>query len=130
MEQRINLTACQPGRLRLRSCAVAGQPGKSAYEVALDQGFTGTEAQWLDSLVGAPGPTGPAGPQGEVGATGPVGPQGEVGPTGPAGSTGPKGDPGPGVPVGGAVGQLLMKQSAKDYDTAWVTVPGASGVSF
>ncbi|CAA07119.1 gp49 [Lomovskayavirus C31] len=27
-------------------------PGPSAYEVAVAEGFTGTEAQWLDSLVG------------------------------------------------------------------------------
>lgn len=29
--------------------------GKSAYEIAQDNGFTGTESEWLDSLVGAPG---------------------------------------------------------------------------
>lgn len=34
---------------------VKGDPGQSAYEVAVDNGFTGTEAQWLDSLKGAPG---------------------------------------------------------------------------
>lgn len=44
-----------------------GAAGKSAYEVAVDNGFSGTEAQWLASLVGA---TGPQGPQG---ATGPAG---------------------------------------------------------
>lgn len=27
-----------------------GEPGKSAYQVALDNGFVGTEAEWLDSL--------------------------------------------------------------------------------
>lgn len=30
-------------------------PGPSAYEVAVDEGFTGTEAEWLASLEGAPG---------------------------------------------------------------------------
>lgn len=32
-----------------------GDPGKSAYEIAVEQGFTGTENEWLDSLHGAPG---------------------------------------------------------------------------
>lgn len=31
-----------------------GIPGKSAYQVAVDGGFTGTEEQWLDSLKAAP----------------------------------------------------------------------------
>lgn len=34
-----------------------GEPGLSAYEVAVTEGFVGTEAEWLDSLVGAPGST-------------------------------------------------------------------------
>lgn len=44
-----------------------GQPGASAYEVALANGFSGTEAQWLASLKGAKGDTGAQGPQGEKG---------------------------------------------------------------
>lgn len=38
-----------------------GDPGLSAYQVALANGFVGTEAEWLASLQGAPGPQGPAG---------------------------------------------------------------------
>ena len=34
-----------------------GQNGKSAYQLALDAGFDGTETQWLESLKGAPGDT-------------------------------------------------------------------------
>lgn len=30
-----------------------GEDGKSAYEIAVDNGFIGTEEEWLDSLVGA-----------------------------------------------------------------------------
>lgn len=33
----------------------------------------------------------------------------------------PAGPPGPGVPLGGVLGSLLMKNSAGDYDTAWAT---------
>lgn len=32
-----------------------GDPGKSAYEIAVEQGFTGTEKEWIESLHGAPG---------------------------------------------------------------------------
>lgn len=39
-----------------------GADGKSAYEVAQDNGFTGTETEWLASLKGE---TGAQGPQGE-----------------------------------------------------------------
>jgi hypothetical protein len=35
---------------------VAGPPGPSAYEVAVVNGFVGTEAEWLASLEGADGP--------------------------------------------------------------------------
>lgn len=35
-----------------------GPQGKSAYEVAVDNGFKGTEQQWLGSLKGEKGETG------------------------------------------------------------------------
>lgn len=41
--------------------------GKSAYAIAVDNGFVGTEAQWLASLVGADGADGPAGADGPSG---------------------------------------------------------------
>ena len=47
-----------------------GDDGDSAYEVAVANGFVGTEQEWLDSLVG---PEGPEGPQGEQGPQGPAG---------------------------------------------------------
>lgn len=34
---------------------VQGAPGKSAYQLAVDHGFVGTEAEWLASLKGADG---------------------------------------------------------------------------
>ena len=43
-----------------------GADGKSAYEIAVENGFVGTEQEWLDSLVG---PEGPGGPGGTVAAT-------------------------------------------------------------
>lgn len=74
----------------------AGADGDSAYEIAVANGFVGTESQWLASLVG------PQGPAGNDGATGPAGPAG------------------PGLPAGGTVGQLIKKASSTDYDTQWV----------
>jgi hypothetical protein len=44
-----------------------GAAGVSAYRVALDNGFVGTEADWLASLIGAEGPRGETGIQGETG---------------------------------------------------------------
>lgn len=86
-----------------------GEPGLSAYTIAVENGFTGTESQWLASLVGPQGPQGLQGIQGEMGATGPAGPEGpigpqgvpgEIGPTGPAGPQGPQGIQGEAGPAG------------------------------
>ena len=41
-----------------------GATGLSAYQLALNGGYVGTETQWLASLVGAQGPQGPAGANG------------------------------------------------------------------
>jgi hypothetical protein len=46
--------------------------GKSAYAIAVDNGFVGTESQWLASLVGADGANGATGPAGVVAATAPI----------------------------------------------------------
>ena len=54
-----------------------GTPGISAYQIALKNGFVGTEAQWLTSLQGAVGPAGAVGPQGPAGT---YGTDGAVGP--------------------------------------------------
>ena len=50
-----------------------GTPGPSAYQVAVENGFSGTETQWLESLQGANGINGTNGTNGETGATGPAG---------------------------------------------------------
>ncbi len=47
--------------------ALQGVDGKSAYEVAQDNGFVGTEQEWLDSLVGETGPGVPDFATGEIG---------------------------------------------------------------
>src|SRR5690554_5894155 len=47
-----------------------GADGLSAYEVAVKNGFVGTEADWLTSLKGATGAQGPQGLPGKDGADG------------------------------------------------------------
>lgn len=77
-----------------------GADGKSAYEIALENGFTGSQSEWLESLRGEPGPQGATGPQGPKGEVGPAGPVGPVGPQGERGLHGEKGDIGPQGPQG------------------------------
>ncbi|MCF0086605.1 MULTISPECIES: collagen-like protein [unclassified Streptomyces] len=65
-----------------------GEDGPSAYEVAQAAGFTGTETEWLTSLVGPKGDTGETGAQGPKGDTGAQGPKGDTGPQPPLGAAG------------------------------------------
>ena len=65
--------------------------GKSAYEIAVDNGFEGDEAEWLESLKGAKGDQGPIGHEGPQGIQGDKGDTGERGPIGPEGPQGPQG---------------------------------------
>ena len=68
-----------------------GPRGYSSYELAKQNGFEGTEEEYLASLVGPQGPQGAVGPQGPQGPQGVIGPQG---PQGPQGEQGPKGEAG------------------------------------
>lgn len=54
MEVKVNIT--EP--ITISTVGVAGQRGKSAYEVAVDNGFSGTEQEWLESLKGKDGKDG------------------------------------------------------------------------
>lgn len=116
-----------------------GIQGLSAYQVAVQHGFEGTEAEWLISLKGEKGETGPKGDkgntgekgdtgergpqglqgerglqgvqgeQGEPGIQGPVGPKGEKGDQGEQGPQGPKGETGPQGPKGDTGSGLNLK---------------------
>lgn len=113
-----------------------GPDGESAYQVWLTQGNAGTEADFLDSLIGPQGPQGIQGPQGEQGPQGSVGPQGDAGPQGiqgvegpqglqgPQGDTGPQGPTGVGVPTGGTAGQVLAKVDSTNFNTQWIAAGG------
>ena len=119
-----------------------GQPGpagSSAYEIAVQHGYSGTESDWLDSLKGEKGDTGSTGPQGEQGPqglrgeTGVQGPKGETGDAGATGPQGPKGDDGTdGISVTNAAvndsGHLIITLSSGQTLDAGV-VKGADGTS-
>ncbi|MDE6102657.1 MAG: collagen-like protein, partial [Ruminococcus sp.] len=71
-----------------------GENGLSAYEIAQNNGFEGTPAEWLASLKGEKGDTGKQGvkgDKGDKGDTGEQGIQGEKGSTGATGKTGASG---------------------------------------
>lgn len=74
--------------------------GQSAYALAVQLGYTGSEAAWIASLKGAKGDKGDTGAQGPKGETGATGPQGPQGPTGATGARGPTGATGPHGPAG------------------------------
>lgn len=76
------------GEFEYVSSARDGQDGKSAYEIAVDNGFDGTEQDWLDSLKGEKGDKGDKGDPGEQG------PPGEPGADGKDGSPGADGQDG------------------------------------
>lgn len=118
--------------------------GDSAYEVAVENGFVGTVAQWLASLIG------PQGVKGDTGATGPagsdayavavaagysgtraqwlaslVGPQGVKGDQGAAGTPGTPGAPGVVQSVNGqSVAAVVL--AAADVGAIPATAAGAA----
>jgi len=74
---------------------IQGEEGKSAYETALDNGFVGTEEEWLASMKGETGEQGIPGDQGIQGEQGEQGIQGIPGLPGPPGEQGEQGEQGP-----------------------------------
>ena len=63
-----------------------GDTGKSAYQVWLEAGHSGSENDFINFLKGA---------KGDKGSQGPVGPKGDQGIQGPKGDAGSQGQPGP-----------------------------------
>ncbi|MBW8332946.1 MAG: collagen-like protein, partial [Prolixibacteraceae bacterium] len=132
---------------------IKGVDGKSAYELWIEAGNTGTEAEFLTSLQGETGATGPQGIQGETGATGTKGVdgksayelwieagntgteaefltslQGEKGATGWTGPTGPAGPMGPQGPAG-ATGQDGVGGVTEVVNTGILSLTGTGTVA-
>ena len=109
-----------------------GVNGASAYEIAVQHGYGGSETAWLESLHGADGAkgdTGAAGAKGEkgdIGATGAKGEKGDIGATGAKGEKGDKGDPGAAGAAGkdGAAGksayQIAVANGFDGTEQAWL----------
>ncbi|MGN1224875.1 MAG: hypothetical protein ACI4TG_07205, partial [Ruminococcus sp.] len=70
------------------SDAEKGKDGKSAYEIAVENGFVGTEMEWLESLKGADGKDGINGKDGADGVPGQDGIDGKNGADGQDGVNG------------------------------------------
>ena len=114
-----------------------GTDGKSAYQIAVEQGYQGSESDWLSSLKGDKGEKGDTGLQGERGEKGETGLQGEQGPKG------EKGDPGDrglqGVPgekgekgdagVAGKDGFSPIANVVKDGSVITITITDKSGTT-
>ena len=110
-----------------------GPQGKSAYQVAVDAGYVGTESEWLASLKGEKGDQGPKGEPGEQGVQGPKGEPGEQGIQGPKGDPGeqgiqgPKGNPGeqgiqgPKGDPGKSTYQLAIDSGFVGSESDWLT---------
>lgn len=52
------ITVCQAGEVPAANASVVGPQGLSAYQIALQNGYTGSSQQWLASLVGPQGVAG------------------------------------------------------------------------
>lgn len=59
----VTLTDSSTSTFQVRNGS-AGSPGKSAYQSAVDTGYTGSESEWVESLQGEPGRPGTPGSPG------------------------------------------------------------------
>src|SRR5690625_4072444 len=90
------ITAAELNRIEAAGAAKAAQgpkgdpgaDGASAYDIAVADGFSGTESEWLASLEGPKGDPGEQGPQGEQGTKGDKGAKGDPGADGADGAAG------------------------------------------
>lgn len=102
-----------------------GVDGKSAYEIAVDNGYTGTEQAWLASLKGDKGDTGEPGAAGEKGEPGEKGDTGAAGKDGRDGTDGAAGRDGAN---GASAYEIAVQHGYSGTETAWLeSLHGADG---
>jgi len=100
--------------------------GKSAYEIALDNGFIGTEQDWLYSIKGEAGSTGDKGEKGDKGDPGTDGRDGidgKDGTNGLDGATGPRG-------LRGELGATIIPDEYGIFDEATIARIEAADVEW
>ena len=96
-----------------------GEKGSSAYQIAVEQGYQGSESDWLSSLKGEKGDTGERGEKGEKGDPGDRGLQGVPG------EKGEKGDAG----VAGKDGFSPIANVVKDGSVITITITDKNGTT-
>ena len=114
-----------------------GTDGKSAYQIAVEQGYQGSESDWLSSLKGDKGDPGDRGLQGipgekgEKGDTGLQGERGEKGETGQQGEQGPMGEKGEkgDAGVAGKDGFSPIANVVKDGSVITITITDKNGTT-
>ena len=105
----------------------AGANGKSAYELAVEKGYTGTLEEWLASLTGATGATGAAGATGATGATGAAGADGSDGADGRNGRDGKDGKDGK---DGNGIAGIAKTATNGNVDTYTISFTDGTSAAF
>ena len=100
--------------------AEKGADGKSAFEIAVENGFVGTEADWLESLKGADGVMGPQGEQGPPGLDGQPGRDGMNGSDGRDGIDGQPGKDGADGINGKSAFEIAVENGFVGTEAEWL----------
>ena len=96
-----------------------GEKGSSAYQIAVEQGYQGSESDWLSSLKGEKGDTGERGEKGEKGDPGDRGLQGVPGEKGEKGNAG----------IAGKDGFSPIANVVKDGSVITITITDKNGTT-
>lgn len=99
----------------------SGGSGASAYDIAIENGFVGTEAEWLASLKGFDGKDGEKGAKGDKGDTGAKGAKGD---------TGAKGDKGDAGADGVGIVDIAKTNTSGLVDTYTITLSNGNTKTF
>lgn len=106
----------------LQKISEKGKDGKSAYEIAVEHGFVGTEAEWLESLKGVDGKDGVNGKNGCDGRNGVDGLPGKDGKSGADGLPGRDGIDGKSAYI------IAVEHGFSGTETEWLqSLKGADG---
>ena len=104
----------------LQKISEKGGNGKSAFEIAVENGFVGTETEWLESLKGKDGIDGKDGAVGPQGEQGPPGADGQPGKNGEQGSPGVDGRDGLDGTNGKSAFEIAVENGFVGTETEWL----------
>ena len=107
-----------------------GADGKSAYALAVENGFPGTLPEWLDSLKGEKGDKGDKGDIGATGERGEKGDAGERGADGERGAQGLQGEKGDTGAAGASAFEIAQRHGFGGTEAEWLaSLKGEDGTS-